>query len=204
MTPPPRSEDGTFGRLDDRVLETLQRLRGEVAFSGLRRILGAHPESLARSLRRLEREGLVLRAVGGYRALAGPGPGPVDPAGELRTVAEVELPPTTHPEALVERLSSRWFGSLRWVGVVARPGEPLLAWATRSGEGLVLLGTNGRRLRVLVPDRFLGEGSAETEDAAYELLFHAVEALRGLGGHPPALSSPRTLVRPPLPPSTDN
>lgn len=195
---------GTAVRLDDRVLETLLRLRGEVAFSGLKRLLGAHPESLARSLRRLEREGLVLRAGGGYRALASPS-GPPDGTGsELRAVAEVELPPSATPPALVERLSARWFGSLRWVGVVARPGEQLLAWATRSGDGLVLLGLRGRRLRVLVPETWARNDPAETEEAAYELLLHAVEALRDVGGHGVGLAGFHAYARPSLGPARDN
>ena len=57
------------GHLDDRVLTALQGLSGRIAFSGLRRVLRTHPESLSRSLRRLEREGLIERSDGGYRAL---------------------------------------------------------------------------------------------------------------------------------------
>ena len=172
---------GGYGRLDERILATLQDLPGEIAFSGLRRVLRAHPESLTRALRRLEREGLILRGEGGYRAL-GPGGSPAAPDGEeFRAVAEVELPSHVASEDLVDRLSSRWFGSLRWVGVVERSGERLLAWAPRSGPGLVLLGTRGSRLRVLVPDGIAALDGNDAEDAAYELLFHAVEALRGLG-----------------------
>jgi hypothetical protein len=171
------------GRLDDRVLATLQQLPGEIAFSGLRRVLGAHPESLTRSLRRLEREGLVVRAHGAYRALTPSGGGSgADPAdARLRPVAEVELPSHLPPQVLVERLASRWFGSLRWVGFVDRRDERLMAWASRSGGGIVLLGTHAGRLRVLVPSGLGQPDPAEAEEAAYELLYHAVDALRGLG-----------------------
>jgi DNA-binding Lrp family transcriptional regulator len=171
------------GRLDDRVLATLQGLSGQIAFSGLRRALRAHPESLSRTLRRLEREGLVERVGGAYRAL-GPSPSLATAAeGGLRTVARVELPPGLLPSAVLARLTGRWFGSLRWVGIIERSGERWLAWGPRDGGGIVLLGLRAGALRVCLPEG-LGVASDpnEDEDAAYELLYHAVEALRSPSG----------------------
>jgi len=163
--------------LDERVLSTLQGLRGWIAFSGLRRVLGAHPESLSRALRRLEREGLVERADGGYRAITAPGTGsPVST--ELRSIAMVDLPPGVEAGFVHGRLSGRWFGSLRWVGIVERPGGRLLAWAGRDGAGYVLLGIQRGVLRVYVPAETAGSDPGDVEDSAYELLGHAVEALR--------------------------
>ncbi len=166
------------GRLDDRVLETLQGLRGRLAFSGLRRVLGAHPESLARSLARLEREGLIERADGGYRAL-GPSP-PLDAprAEELRSVARVQLPPSVAATFLLGRMTGRWFGSLRWVGTIERPTGRLLAWARRDGSGMALLGIRNGSLQVFVPGDATSDDPTESEEAAYELLFHAVDAAR--------------------------
>ncbi|MCI4338635.1 MAG: hypothetical protein L3J72_04970, partial [Thermoplasmata archaeon] len=54
-------------RLDDRVLAILGGAPGEITFNGIRRALDAHPESLTRSLKRLSREGRVLRHPTGYR-----------------------------------------------------------------------------------------------------------------------------------------
>jgi hypothetical protein len=179
MSPPagPHDESGS-SRLDDRVLVALQELHGRIAFSGLRRVLKAHPESLSRALRRLEREGLVERTDGGYRLLA-PEPRVEAPTNdELRPIARVEVPLGMAPEAILGRLSGRWYGNLRWVGVIDRPSGRLLAWARRDGTGYVLLGIHGRTLRVYVPDEIGPEELAEAEDAAYELLGHAVDALR--------------------------
>lgn len=164
-------------RLDERVLTALQGLPGRVAFSGLRRVLRAHPESLARALRRLEREGLVERVDGGYRALVGAGSAPRALARDLRSIAAIDLPVATPPEVLLARLTGRWFGSLRWVGVVERPEERLLAWARRDGSDYVLLGIDRGRLKVYVPAGPAGV-SGDADDAAYELLVHAVDALR--------------------------
>ncbi|MGD0249740.1 MAG: hypothetical protein ABSB97_02465 [Thermoplasmata archaeon] len=165
-------------RLDERILATLAGLPGRVAFSGLRRVLGAHPESLARALRRLEREGLVERVDGGYRALAERPRSVKELTSELRPIASVDLPIGTPSETLLGRLAGHWFGSLRWVGVVERPDGRLLAWARRDGSGYVLLGVDRGHLRVYVPGPREADDSNETEDAAYELLVHAVDALR--------------------------
>lgn len=177
---PPRAADG--GRLDQRVLSTLQGLAGRVAFSGLRRVLGTHPESLSRSLRRLEREGLVERVDGGYRALADRPTVERRSARGLRSIAEIDLPPGTSPPGVLGRLSGRWFGTLRWVGLLERPEGQLLAWARRDSSELVLLGLRGGVLRVYVPDAGREMDPGETEESAYELLFHAVEALRPAPG----------------------
>jgi len=171
--------------LDERVLETLQGLRGRLAFSGLRRVLGAHPESLSRALNRLEREGLVERVDGGYRALGPSLPLAAASVEALRSIARVELPPSVSPPALLGRLAGRWFGSLRWVGTIDRPEERLLAWARRDGSGLALLGVGGGFLQVYVPAGTGQEDPGEAEEAAFELLFHAVEAVRPVSGTEP-------------------
>jgi len=176
-TDDPDRSQFTSSRLDDRVLTALQGLPGRVAFSGLKRVLHAHPESLARALRRLEREGLVERVDGGYRALSTPSRTVANLTRELRTIAEVDLPPSIPPDVVLGRLTGRWFGSLRWVGVVDRDDDRLLAWAPRDGSEYVLLGLRQGRLRVYVPAGTRGD-SPDSDDAAYELLVHAVDALR--------------------------
>ncbi len=176
----PQNADATSpsGRLDDRVLVALQRLNGRIAFNGLRRTLGAHPESLSRALHRLEREGLVEHSAGGYRALLDAPK--VDPASamSLRPIAHVRIPAGSVPESVLARLSGRWFGNLRWVGVIDRPSQRLFVWARRDGSGYVMLGIHGGSLRVYVPESPRDPDPAEAEDAAYELLGHAVGALR--------------------------
>lgn len=166
------------GSLDDRILSMLQGLHGRMAFNGLRRKLGAHPESLARALRRLEREGLVERADGGYRSLATV---PLERSGtssELRPIARIELPKHLDEATVLARLAGRWFGSLRWVGEIEQPGRRLLAWARRDGYGQVLLGVSRGILRVYVPETADHDVGGEAEALAYELLVQAVEVVQ--------------------------
>lgn len=174
LTPLPPGE----GSLDDRILDLLQGLQGRMAFNGLRRKLGAHPESLSRALRRLEREGLVEHADGGYRSLSSVDGHPAAWESELRPLARVVLPRELDESTVIARLSGRWFGSLRWVGVVDRPGHRLLAWAHRDGSGAVLLGVQRGVLRVYVPDPAASDDAADSEAMAYELLVQAVGQLQ--------------------------
>jgi Bacterial regulatory proteins, gntR family len=175
--PDPRFSPGQ-GTLDDRILTTLHGLHGRMAFNGLRRKLGAHPESLARALRRLEREGLVERADGGYRSLSDGAMSPALNAQELHSIARIELPRELDESAIFARLAGRWFGSLRWIGMVEQSGRRLLAWARRDGYGQVLLGVHRGVLQVYVPDSLGDQDEAEAEALAYELLVQAVQVVQ--------------------------
>jgi DNA-binding Lrp family transcriptional regulator len=191
----PDASSAAVGRLDERILSALQELPGRIAFNGLRRALGAHPESLARALRRLEREGLVERSEDGYRALRFDGSPGRGASTDLRPIARIDLPPGTEPELVLARLVGHWFGDLRWVGVVERPSGRLLVWARRDGTSQVLAGIAKGVLRVYVPEhdgRSVDLG--EAEDAAYELLAHAVGAIRP--GASPRAGSASYLRRP--------
>jgi len=172
------SAAGELARLDDRVLETLEGSRDGVAFSGLRRVLHAHPESLSRALHRLEREGLIERVGGGYRSLTPERPDVADAGADRRAIARVELPPGVTADSLVARLTGRWFGNLRWLGAFERSGERLLVWSRRDGLGTVLIGVEPSALQVYARDAEEGADPGEAEDAAYELLYHATEAMR--------------------------
>ncbi|MGA8275463.1 MAG: hypothetical protein WB789_08725 [Thermoplasmata archaeon] len=179
--PDPNVDSPPNPRLDDRVLIALQEMHGRMAFSGLRRSLGAHPESLARALRRLEREGLIDRSTDGYRALSAPKPIASSDGTELRPVARIAVPLGLDPEAILARLTGRWFGGLRWVGVVDRPPHRLLSWAHRDGSGTVLLGALRGSLRIYTASGRAQGDATDSEDAAYELLVAVADALHPSG-----------------------
>ena len=174
----PEDQDAPQPRLDDRVVEVLSESSGRIAFSGLRRALDAHPESLTRALRRLLRDGLIQREDGGYQLVPSLGreTEPI-PRSDVRELASVVLAPGTSREEIFGRLSGRWFGRLRWVGVYDHPGDPWLVWSVEGSSSQVMLSVRAGRLRTLVsagPAR----SRMEVDDASYALLGHALEGLR--------------------------
>jgi hypothetical protein len=163
--------------LDDRVVEFLQDRPGRVAFNGLRRALDAHPESLVRSLRRLERHGVVLHGTDGYGLVDRPNAERPSAPGRSRSFAEVTLAPGVSRTELFGRLAGRWFGPLRWVGLYEPSDGPWLVWSVEGSRAQVRLGIRRGRLTVLV-DRTNAPGSdARADDAARRLLGHAIDAL---------------------------
>jgi len=144
-----RRGQGTDERLDDRIVRRMQEQPGHVSFNGLRRSLSAHPESLSRALRRLERFGVVLHDEAGY-ALAD-GPTTEFDAGvrpEFHAVGEVELPEGVEASWILGEFAGRWFRDLRWTGMIEGRDDPWLIWSVPGAEGHVFLTFDGRRLRV--------------------------------------------------------
>lgn len=122
---------------DARVLAALaEDADGHVAFSGLKRSLDLHQQILARTLKRLARDGLVAKEAAGYRltdggyaALCASGVELSPPAPrETLTVVQAVLPPTVTPKQVADALAGRWFRGLRWHGRVDGPGETALVW----------------------------------------------------------------------------
>lgn len=126
------------------VLQELAATPGQVAFQGLRRRLGLHPQALVRTLRHLQEEGLVeregreyrltavgLRAVSGRLPQAGPP--------RRRPVFMAMLPPHVEAAQAVSRLERRWFQGLRWYGLFRQDDTAWLAWRTESDGRLVTL-----------------------------------------------------------------
>lgn len=168
-------------RLDDRVMELLAAHAGRLAFNGLRRTLGAHPESLSRALRRLERDGLVVREEGSYMLRSDqPPPARSGPTSERnsRTVASISLPPGLSAQDVLGALAGRWFGRLRWVGVYENTEDPWLVWSVGDSARHVLLSVRRGTLRVLVDLPRSDPGAVELEEAAQDLLVQGLTRLR--------------------------
>ncbi len=179
---------------DQDVLRLLgEEAPAEVTFQGLRRRLGIHQESLARALRRLEDDELIVRTEEGYRirtqglALAPreEPPGAVAALPLLRTV----LPGREAARRATEALRQRWFSNLRWYGQSQDAAGATLSWTTVDGEVRLDARFEGIFLsidvRVPHPDRL-----PEAVPAAHRLLSMAAQAY--LGSEPPALAGPDT------------
>jgi DNA-binding Lrp family transcriptional regulator len=119
---------------DREVLEFLSRdPAAQVAFQGIRRRLGIHPEQLSRALHRLADDELVQKTEVGYRvtqkalSIFSPKEWSSDRPGA--TILQTYLPADVDVRALVAAVRGSWVGPLRWYGVVESPEELRLSWA---------------------------------------------------------------------------
>lgn len=171
------------------LAELAQNADAQVAFQGLRRRLGLHPQALVRTLRSLESLGYIRRSPAGY-GLAAPGaealgarPLPIGPS--LRPVFAAVLPPHVTPDRLVDKLAKRWFNGLRWYGLVTTPREQILTWLTDEDRSVVQL---------RLADGMLGlEAEKPREDAGFGLVGPLMEAIAAF------YAAPRDRARPELP-----
>ena len=170
---------------DRHVLEFLsQDPSSHVAFQGIRRRLGIHPEQLSRALHRLSDDGLVERTEHGYRATAKAltviSPDVLTRTPEGLTVLETYLPADVHVGGLVDALQGRWFGPLRWFGFSQDEGELRLWWSTEDNGIQLEVRLHDGRLRIVA---HIGSRNRLDEAARHEyLLFEHLsrEMSRGL------------------------
>ena len=119
---------------DREVLEFLsQDPSSQVAFQGLRRRLGIHPEQLSRALHRLADDELVERTELGYRvtsrAMSLLSPESLHAEEPGITILQTYLPVNLDLRGLVQTLRGTWIGPLRWHGLSEHADGMRLAWA---------------------------------------------------------------------------
>lgn len=139
MVPPPTDPRATqavddLREHDREVLEFLSRdPHVQVAFQGIRRKLGIHPEQLSRALHRLADDDLVQKTEVGYRVtpraltIFSPREWGSEPEGV--TVLQTYMPGDVDLRHLVATLRGSWAGPLRWYGVAESADELRLSWA---------------------------------------------------------------------------
>src|SRR2546421_2478459 len=119
---------------DREVLEFLsQDPSTQVAFQGLRRRLGIHPEQLSRALHRLAQDELVERTELGYRvsrrALGILSPSSLPPAEPTFTILQTSLPAHVDLRRLVGALRGTCIAPLRWYGLAESDADLRLGCA---------------------------------------------------------------------------
>jgi DNA-binding transcriptional regulator YhcF (GntR family) len=165
--------------LNERDREILSALTQDgpatLAFDGLKRRLGVHPETLSRALDRLEEQGVITKAPEGYKATAKvEGFIPLRPLGtEEPAIPLVQslLPQDIAPESIIALLKGRWFGSLRWFGYAENDEGVTLKWVTEDGGAEVDARFTAGTLSI---EAKVSEGKAKDE---------AIRAAHSLVGH---------------------
>jgi len=131
--------------LSDRDAEVVKTIEEEglsvFTFDGLRRIMGAHPETLSRALDRLEEEGMVVRSPDGY-STTGKAKEMVQLMPALSTGKKVPILHTFLPydsslRVIVSALKGRWFDRMRWVGIAETEDGVVMKWVADDGSALI-------------------------------------------------------------------
>lgn len=149
------------------------------SFEGLKRRISAHPETLSRTLERLQEQSFIERYEDGYR-VTGRGRNqlaihPTSSAGERMTILKTLLPPAADQRAIFDSLKGRWFGNLRWLGYAEGGGYTVMKWVTDDGK--VQIDARFAPSELTVEGRMLhGRELAGAVRAAHLLLAHISRA----------------------------
>ncbi|MDG6902819.1 MAG: hypothetical protein JRM80_12795 [Nitrososphaerota archaeon] len=110
-------------------------------FDGLRRITGSHPETLSRTLDRLEEGGIVVRTPDGYavtgKAKEAFGLRPANTGPRTFTILHTYLPYDASAGKIVAALRGRWFDNIRWVGMSSQDEGVVMKWVTDDGTAII-------------------------------------------------------------------
>ena len=117
----------------------------QYTFNGLVRKLGIHQQSLARSLHRLEDAGLVKKTDAGYKLTKNLTSILVKKSRidlenlskklsrqyiPFEQIIQLYIPTNVEVEDIVHKLLGKWFGNLRWIGLVEGDSGYILQWAS--------------------------------------------------------------------------
>ena len=110
-------------------------------FDGLRRITGVHPETLSRSLERLEEDGILAKSPEGYsvtdKAKLTFGLRPAYGGDKRVPILHTFLPYGASAGVIVSALKGRWFDTIRWVGMSESEEGVVMKWVTDDGSAVV-------------------------------------------------------------------
>lgn len=113
----------------------------DFTFDGLRRITGTHPETLSRSLERLEEDGMVVKSPEGYavtgKAKDAFGPKPLRVESKRVPILHTFLPYDASAAKIVASLKGRWFDTMRWVGMAESEEGVVMKWVTEDGAAII-------------------------------------------------------------------
>ena len=137
--------DGDVSMVNPRDAEVVRTIEEEglsiFTFDGLRRITGSHPETLSRSLERLEDDGFVTKSPEGYSVTEkAKGTFSLRPAyagGRKVPILHTFLPYEASAETIVTALKGRWFDTIRWVGMAEGEEGLVMKWVTEDGSAMI-------------------------------------------------------------------
>lgn len=124
---------------DTKVLSLLNEEGSRYSFKGIMRRLGMHQQSLSRALHRLEEMGLVEKSQTGYRlsrvgeSAAAKAAITLPKGRPYIQLLQTYIPIDIRPAQIVRALVGKWFGNLRWIGLIESGTGFTLQWASQDG-----------------------------------------------------------------------
>ena len=164
--------------LDEREREVLKFLLSEqnayYSFQGLRRRLGFHQETLARTLKRLEEARAIERSPQGYKVRSNG----TSYSFNVHTnqpiskpIIDAYLPSEVDVTVLFQKLKGRWFSNFRWLGY-SRDGDQLaMSWISEDGQMQLQARIGGGKI-VIAADSLVNNVESSQVAAAYQLFDH--------------------------------
>jgi hypothetical protein len=127
--------------IGERDMEVLRFIGDEgllgFTFEGLKRSLGAHPETLSRILDRLEGQHVLEKTEHGYQVTQtgrdAVGIKQLTSSEPRVTLLRTLLPHVENSREVLAALRGRWFGPLRWLGYAEEEKGTNMKWITEDG-----------------------------------------------------------------------
>lgn len=159
----------------------------QFSFQGIRRKLGLHQETLSRALRRLQRDGYIEKLEHSYtisekgQTTISTGKRIDELTGERDSYPVVllqsVLPSELNLQQLVDSMSYKWFGNLRWLGSSSRSGITTLSWITSESGLTISVKIKDDTLTIETYPR-TSSSISEATKCAFELFDHLSRALK--------------------------
>lgn len=164
----------------------------QYTFNGLVRKLGIHQQSLARSLHRLENAGLVKKTDYGYKLIKNLDSVLIKKSRidlenlsklmlrqpvSFEQIIQLYIPTTVKVEDVVSKLLGKWFGTLRWIGIIEGDGGYVLQWA--SGDKYHVNLKLVSRYAVVESDAIGDRNKSEATINAHRILEQITKLLKG-------------------------
>jgi DNA-binding HxlR family transcriptional regulator len=181
----------------DRNLHILSLLskepNAEVTFQGLKRKLGWHQEILSRTLKRLKKDGALLKTPSGaYKLNTKEKHSYASQHGKLQKdvmpVTQLWLSQDLNPGILISKLKNTWFGAWRWYGFNEDGSEKVLTWLSEDG---IWVNLRIRDAMMFIEAGPVGSvGRERCIRAGYELLSHVIRLYKSSLVEPKAILQP--------------
>ncbi|MGI0007318.1 MAG: MarR family transcriptional regulator [Nitrosotalea sp.] len=163
----------------------------QYTFNGLARKLGIHQQSLSRSLHRLESAGLVKKTDYGYTLtksldsmlvkksridLENLSKTILHQYAQFEQIIQLYIPTTVKVEDIITKLLGKWFGTLRWIGIVEGDGGYVLQWTSDNKYHVNLKLVT--RYAVVESDAVGANDKSEATINAHRILEHITKLLK--------------------------